>query len=385
MSNISTEAWVLEADSKNKGNNSLCKKTISIPFDKSREVLVEPILGCWEGNMNHAYQGQPIDLCKHRQEENIVLGNAGVVRVLEVPTHVSHIRKDDLCLVFCAGNRDEYGYPINIYAFDQPNSFGLLAKKTKLQPHNLIPLPKDSIITPHQWAAFSLRYITAWANWKIALGSWSLQMPAQDYSKHLVASWGGGTGFAELLLAKKEGFKTAMVTANKARAAQLKRNGIIPIDRSLFSELNYDRSAYATDITYKDVYKKAEDAFIESIKSINAKGVSIFIDNIGSPVFKATLKALDRQGVVTTSGWRFGMDLYYNRAIETIARHTLVHTHYARHEDAIEAIDYAVNNSWVAEVDPQHTFDWDNISGMASLYDEGAIDSYFPLFRVNPT
>jgi hypothetical protein len=65
MNTITAEAWVLY-----QGENSvpepakLKKELFTFSNITAEEVLVEPIYGCWEGNMTHALQRQPIDLRK---------------------------------------------------------------------------------------------------------------------------------------------------------------------------------------------------------------------------------------------------------------------------------------------------------------------------------
>ena len=66
--------------------------------------------------MSHALSRSPVDICRQRREEKVVIGNAGVVRVLKAGDGVKSVREGDLCLVFCNGVWDEAGYPEKIYA-----------------------------------------------------------------------------------------------------------------------------------------------------------------------------------------------------------------------------------------------------------------------------
>src|SRR5829696_7005661 len=133
---IRTEAWVLYEGSPAQNVDSsppaeLKKEIYSFPDITDHEVLVEPIYGSWEANMSHAIERQPVDICRQRGEEKIVLGNAGVVRVLKPGRRVTDFREGDLCLVFCNGVWDELGYPVKILAYDAPDTMGLLAKQMK--------------------------------------------------------------------------------------------------------------------------------------------------------------------------------------------------------------------------------------------------------------
>jgi hypothetical protein len=81
---ITTEAWVLHrGPSGEPGPAELKKERFTFPDIMEYEVLAEPIYGSWEGNMTHALARDPVDVCRQRCEEKVVLGNAGVVRALK--------------------------------------------------------------------------------------------------------------------------------------------------------------------------------------------------------------------------------------------------------------------------------------------------------------
>src|SRR5215475_2052693 len=101
-----TEAWVLH-----RGNNDVSDRkpgelrleTYTFPEITPHEVLAEPLYGCWEGNMTHAVLRRPVDVCRQRGEERIVIGNAGVVRILQIGDAVKSVRRGDVCMLWCAG------------------------------------------------------------------------------------------------------------------------------------------------------------------------------------------------------------------------------------------------------------------------------------------
>src|SRR5262249_42097839 len=156
-----------------------------------------------EGNMEHAIRRSPVDICELRGEDRVVLGNAGVVEVSRVGKAVKTLREGDIALVFCNGVEDPDGYPIQILGYDAPGTMGVLAKEMKLRERQLVPVPKGSHVDPRRWAAFSLRYITAWANWRVAYACWRSQMDGRAPEETLVYGWGGGVSVAELTLARK--------------------------------------------------------------------------------------------------------------------------------------------------------------------------------------
>jgi len=382
---MQTEAWTLHEGLPNGGGERvtarLVRETIKIPEPTADEVLVEHLIGSWEGNMSHALQRHPIDICRFRKEPYVVLGNAGVVRVLRPGRDVNDFREGDICMVFCNGIWDEHGYPLRIYGYDAERTIGILSRRTNLHRRQLIRLPADTRHSLGQWAAFSLRYITAWANWKLAYGCYRLQCPKGD--PH-VWGWGGGVALAELQLARNSGCKAAMLTSFCERADQLAGMDIRAVDRRPFQNLNYDPKRYRDDSGYRASYQDAETRFLDALYSITeGNGVSIFVDLIGLPVFRATLKALARPGVVTTSGWKHGMDLPLVRALECMNWHIHVHTHYARYEEGLEAVQYAEENGWVPPEEAA-PWPWHCIDALGQEHVNGRIASWFPLYQVNP-
>lgn len=385
---ITTEAWVLhqgppKGESRGPVVAELRRESFTSPNITEFEVLAEPIYGCWEGNMSHAVERDPVDICRQRGEESVVIGNAGVVRVLKAGGAVTSFKEGDLCLVFCNGVWDDLGYPQQIYAYDAPGTMGLLAKQTKLHEKNLIKIPDGTRFNLRQWAAFSLRHITAWANWKVAYGCLQLQLPEDVRRVEHVWGWGGGVTLAELGLAQFAGCRVAMIASSDERLELLRRLGITPVDRRRFGDLSFEQDRYQADADYRKVYQRSEDMFLEAVSELTGgAGVSIFIDFIGLPVFRATLKALARPGVITTAGWKEGMHLSVVRAIECMKWHTHVHTHYARYPEALAAVRFAEENGWMPEVG-EEVYGWDELPRLAREYMAGEVSSYFPIYQVN--
>jgi len=386
MENITTEAWVIYASRERSTlpqPAELHKEEFSFSDINEHEVLAEPIYGCWEANMSHALDRRPIDICRYREEEKVVIGNAGVVRILKTGGNVTNLKTGDLCIVFCNGIWDEYGFPERILAYDAPHTIGVLAKRMKLHEKQLIKVPEGSPYSLRQWAAFSLRYVTAWANWQRAYGCWKT-LWAQDFiGIPQVWGWGGGVSLAELSLARLFGCQAALISSIGERLSLIERMDITPIDRRQFQNLYLDEAKYNSDSTYRKTYQEAEEIFLKIVEEqTDRKGVSIFVDFIGAPVFRATLKALSRQGVITTAGWKHGMLTSTLRAVECMKWHVHVHTHYAQYKQGVEAVNFAEANGWLPPVDGE-VFDWENIPLLAQDYRNGKLATYFPIFRVN--
>jgi NADPH:quinone reductase-like Zn-dependent oxidoreductase len=378
------ESWILESSNGVNTTGELQLHTTTIPKPDSEQIIVAPIFGCVEANLLHAIQRQPIDICKQRGESFVIPGNACVGKVMEVGENVRLVKKGDIGMAFGASQTDSFGYPMTVIGYDAPKTSGTLSKRVIMHESQLIPLSSKTRFSLKQWAAFSARYVTAWSNWKIALRCWKSQMEHANPTEHFVCGWGGGTSLAELQLAKGAGFGTLMIASNDWRMEYISRHGITPLNRSTFLNLNFQPSQYEQDAGYRQMYKQSEAEFLLHIKKLTgSKMVAIFIDNIGQPVYRATLKALARQAVITTCGWKMGMDLSNLRAIECINRHIHVHTHYATRNEVKEAMEYAEETGWIPDIDAEKVYDWNEIPFLCHEYAEGKIESYFPIFEIN--
>jgi NADPH:quinone reductase-like Zn-dependent oxidoreductase len=383
---MDTEAWVLHEGPEQSGSaldtGDFRLERFSFPDPTEDELLVEPLFGCWEGNMSHSVARQPIDICKQRGEKKVIIGSASVVRVLGAGRAATGIREGDIGLLYGGYVTDEFGYTMWAHGYDAVGSMGILAKRTKIPVKNFVPVPAGSPFALEQWAAFSVRYITAWSNWRVAHGAYRLQVSEADDPTPCVLGWGGGSTLAGIDLARRAGYRTAMITGNEARLAELSRMGIAGFDRRRFPDIEFDEKRYAADPTYKKAYQASERALLELVYDWSrGRGAAILLDYIGAPVFRASLKALGRQGVIATAGWLLGMQMPLNRARECIARHVHVFTHYSSRSECADAIAYAARTGWMPEV--TEVYDWEEIPKLARAAAEGTVKSYFPVFRVN--
>src|SRR5262245_36989222 len=177
----------------------------------------------------------------------------------------------------------------------------MLAKQTKLHQKQIIPIPKHSKYTLEQWAAFSLRYCTAWSNWELAYGTLRLLLTPAELPNPQVWAWGGGVSLATLVLAKHNGCDTTQMASTDEHLATIESQGIRPVDRREFKALYYDKAKFKTDKEYTEKYLAAEEIFTKKVNDITGrKGVNIFVDYVGAPVLRATLKVLAREGIITT-------------------------------------------------------------------------------------
>jgi NADPH:quinone reductase-like Zn-dependent oxidoreductase len=382
---VKADAWVLYRgeDPKNPQPAELVRETFEFDDIRDNEVLAKPLYGCWEGNMGHALSRRPVDICHQRGEEKVVLGNAGVVQIVDVGKDVRAVHPGQKAVIFCNGEEDRWGYPKKILAFDAPNTMGCLATTMKLTERQVIPIPDDTQHSLAQWAAFSLRYITAWSNWELAHGTFRLLVHWDELAAPHVWGWGGGVTLAELDLARRHGCRTVMLSGNEIRLQTIIKTGVTPLDRRQFGNLSWDPKRYRSDPEYKQSYLAAEELFLAKVRDItNEKMVQIFIDYVGAPVHRPTLKALSREGILTTAGWKEGMTLTNIRAIECIARHQHINTHYARYAQGWKAVAYAEPNGWMPIID-ERIYTFDEIPELVEAYQNGNVNC-FPTFQINP-
>ncbi|MCA9564911.1 MAG: zinc-binding dehydrogenase, partial [Myxococcales bacterium] len=231
-------------------------------------------------------------------------------------------------------------------------------------------------------AAFSLRSVTAWSNHRMAFGTLRLALDEKELPQPYVWGWGGGVTLAQLHLARLQGCQTVQISSDERRRKAAEDLGIDTIDRAEFKDLRWDEKKYKTDPDYKARYKAAEATFLAKVEEkTGGEGVHIFIDYVGSPVIRATQKALARQGVLTTAGWKAGMRVWFLRAVECIERHQHIHTHYARYSEGVQAVNFAEANGWLPTPD-ERIYDYDEVPQLAEDYDAGDF-VYFPIYRVN--
>ncbi len=380
---VKADAWVLHRGDGSGAPGELVRETFEFEDIKPHEVLCQPLYGCWEGNMGHAVERKPVDICAQRGEDKVVFGNAGVVKILECGSEVTNVEPGQRAIIFCNGIEDEYGYPKKILGFDAPNTMGVLATKMKCTERQVIAIPDDTKYSMAQWAAFSLRYVTAWSNWALAHGTFRLQIRWEELASPHVWGWGGGVTLAELDLARRHGCNTVMMSSKEVRLRTIEKVGVKALDRRDWGKLSFDAKRYKTDPEFKAEYLAAEKKFLAAVKEhTNGTGVHIFIDYVGGPVYRASIKALARQGIITTAGWKEGMVLTNIRAIECIERHQHIHTHYARYGQGCRAVAYGEANGWMPIVD-ERVYTFDEIPELMVAYQEKRVNC-FPCFSVVP-
>src|SRR5262249_7994732 len=118
----SSKGWFLHVSTPDQHGQlgQLAQEDLQLPDRAANEVLAEPLFGCWEGNMEHALSRRPIDICRARGEERVIVGNAGVVRVAEVGSEVRGLKPGQNAITCGTSIVDRFGYPERLLAYDAP-------------------------------------------------------------------------------------------------------------------------------------------------------------------------------------------------------------------------------------------------------------------------
>ena len=380
---ISAEAWFIYAARPDERGRpaELVRERYELEDLEPDEVLVEPLYGSWEANMQNAIERKPMDVCATRGDARGIIGNAGTARILAFGDEVKGLHEGQQVVPF-GREVDPWDYPVRVMGFDSRMS-GLLTTRLKLRKEGLIPIPESTRYSLPQWATFNNRYFTSWANWRVAYGTFRLLLDESEFETLNVWSWGGGTGLAETQLAAMLGHRAVALTSRSDRMQLIEQHGVTPVDRTPFANLHFDTERYRDDREFAESFRAAEQTFLETVKErTGGQGVQIFVEPIGTPVLRATLKALSRHGILTTMGWKAGMEIWYLRAIETIKRHQFIHTHFARRKEAEEAMAFGEQHGWMPTVD-ERVYTFDEIPELARDYAEGDY-RMFPIYQVNP-
>ncbi|MEU2718905.1 zinc-binding dehydrogenase [Streptomyces sp. NPDC007205] len=193
-------------------------------------------------------------------------------------------------------------------------------------------------------------------------------MADEDPADHVIFGWGGGVALAALLLARRCGFRTATAASSSARFDLIAKQGITPVDRREFPDI---------DSRGDKRQRACARAFLRQISALSdGQGCAIILDNLGGPTYETTLRALARQGVISTCGWKTGMNLNVTRAAECRLRHLHVYTHAWRFPDTPAIRGFAEKTGWLAAEEFMHVYDFDDIPRLAAEFEANRIDSY---------
>ena len=266
-----------------------------------------------EHNVDHAALADTINIADVRGGK-IYPGNSALGEVIGVGSEVRRFKPGDIVVTHCNGEPDIYGYPLRIWAYDQPDSIGWYGEEAVVADWQIIPAPLDCGLNLWEMAALPLRAPTAYHMWRRALGIYRLKVSREQRARLNVLGFGGGVSELFLMLARQEGHRAIFCSGSPKRRAHLEALGIEGMDQAA-----YNRFATPDDVK----------GFTTELKKItNGAGAHIVCDMLRGPVYAAGVAALGRMGVNISSGWQLSMDCRYNSASLSVRQITLDHVHF---------------------------------------------------------
>lgn len=278
-----------------------------------RDVRLKILAVSAEHNIAHAALADTVNITAARGGK-IYPGNSAVGEVVEIGAEVKTMKVGDIMLTHCNGEPDVYGYPLRIWAYDQPDSIGWYGEAAVVEDWQLVPAPLSCGLSLWEMAALPLRAPTAYHLWRRAEAMFRVKVSRERRSVLNVMSFGGGVGELFLMLAKAEGHKAYFCSGSPERRAALEKLGIASIDQKAFNRFKG-----------KDDIK----AFSKEVKKVTAdEGMHIVCDMLRGPVFDAGLAAAARCGVNVSSGWQLSQVVSYNTTVMSVKQVTIDHMHY---------------------------------------------------------
>ncbi|HUW01333.1 MAG TPA: zinc-binding dehydrogenase [Acidimicrobiales bacterium] len=278
-----------------------------------KDVHMKVLAVSAEHNIDHAATADTINIADARGGK-IYPGNSAVGEVLAVGDQVTDFTPGDVVLTHCNGEPDDFGFPLRIWAYDQPDSIGWYSEEAVVEDWQLIKAPLDCGLDLWEIAALPLRAPTAYHLWRRALGIYRVKVSRERKATLNVLSFGGGVGELFLMLAKAEGHNAFFCAGSAERRDALEAQGIVGIDQKQFN-----RFASRDDVK----------AFNKHCKELtDGENMHIVCDMLRGPVFDAGMAVAARCGVNVSAGWQLSQEVTYNSTVQSVKQVTIDHTHY---------------------------------------------------------
>src|SRR3954451_25385021 len=278
-----------------------------------RDVHMRILAASAEHNIDHAATADTVNIAEARGGK-MFPGNSALGEVLEVGDMVTDFKPGDIVITHCNGEPDQFGFPLRIWAYDQPESIGWYGEESVVEDWQLIKAPLDCGLNLWGIAALPLRAPTAYHMWRRALGIYRIKVPREKQAVLNVLGFGGGVSELFLQNAVAEGHKAFFCAGSSERRQALEKFGIVGIDQKQFN-----RFASRDDV----------NAFRKHVRDLtNGVNMHIVCDMLRGPVFPAGLAIAAREGVNISSGWQLSQVVEYNSTLMSAKQVTIDHTHY---------------------------------------------------------
>jgi NADPH:quinone reductase-like Zn-dependent oxidoreductase len=284
-----------------------------LPELKASDVKLRILAVAVEHNVDHAALADTMNIAEVRGGK-IYPGNSAVGEVIAAGPAVKKVKVGDVVLTHCNGEPDIYGYPLRIWAYDQPDSVGWYGEEAVVGEWQVIEAPLDCGLNLWEIAALPLRAPTAYHLWRRAIGIFRVKVAREKLARLNVLGFGGGVSELFLMLAQSEGHRAIFCSGSPERRKHLEAQGIESIDQKQFN-----RFAKPDDA-------KAFNAHVK--KLTGGTGAHIVCDMLRGPVYAAGLQVMARLGVNVSAGWQLDTKCNYNSANLSVRQITLDHTHY---------------------------------------------------------
>src|SRR3954463_2457976 len=272
-----------------------------------RDVHMRILAASAEHNIDHAATADTVNIAEARGGK-MFPGNSALGEVLEVGDQVTHFQPGDIVITHCNGEPDQFGFPLRIWAYDQPESVGWYGEESVVEDWQLIKAPLDCGLNLWEIAALPLRAPTAYHMWRRALGIYRIKVPRERRATLNVLGFGGGVSELFLQLARSEGHNAFFCSGSPERRAALEKFGIVGIDQKQFN-----RFADKDDVK----------AFRKHVTQLPG-GVDIHFvgDMRRGPFFPAGLAIAAREGVNVSAGWQLSQVVTYNSTVMSVKQVT---------------------------------------------------------------
>ena len=293
--------------------NVLKLDTVTLRPMAARDVHLRILAVSAEHNVDHAVLADTVNIAELRGGK-IYPGNSALGEVLAVGGEVTSVKPGDVVVTHCNGEPDIYGFPLRIWAYDQPDSIGWYGEEAMVGEWQVIKAPVGCGLSLWEMAALPLRAPTAYHLWRRAMGIYRVKVPVERRAHVNVLSFGGGVGELFLMLAKHEGHRAFFCSGSPERREFLAKMGIEPIDQKQFNR-----------------FKSRDDVkgFSSQVKKLTGgEGMHVVCDMLRGPVFEAGIVVAAREGVNVSAGWQLARECTYNSANLSVRQLTLDHTHY---------------------------------------------------------
>ena len=277
-----------------------------------RDVHLRILAVSAEHNVDHSALADTVNIVELRGGK-VYPGNSAVGEVIEVGAEVTRFQPGDVVLTHCNGEPDIYGYPLRIWAYDQPDSIGWYGEEAVVGDWQVIPAPLECGLNLWEIAALPLRAPTAYHLWRRAIGIYRLKVSRGQRARINALGFGGGVSELFLMLAHSEGHRAIFCSGSPERRKHLEELGIESIDQREFN-----RFASRDDLK----------AFSKHIKGLTGgEGAHVVCDMLRGPVYTAGLAAMGRMSVNVSAGWQLDTSCSYNSANLSVRQVTLDHIH----------------------------------------------------------